>query len=115
MQRPDSEPRLTPKLKPAFEENDVGRVWHAIEHARDNERKPYFVSRGLLAAGGFACAAALALLAFFVTRPTDAPLALRDARPLPTSLGEVTASTQYRLDDGSEILLSPGSSVEVLR
>jgi transmembrane sensor len=111
-EREEQAPRLQPKLKPAFAERDIGRMWRALEDARAGERSASW-PRALGLLGGAVLAAALALVVLLPRG--EAPLALRDDRALPTALGAREVRTVYHLDDGSYIALDRGARVEVLR
>jgi transmembrane sensor len=111
-ERSERPPHVAPKLKPAFEERDINRMWRALEDVRGGERRSSW-PRAAALAGGALLACVLALL---VRGPRgDAPLALRDDRALPAALGAREARTVYELDDGSHIVLERGARAEVLR
>jgi transmembrane sensor len=103
-------PPLRTHLRDDLDEGQVKSMWERIDHTPARARRPWLLLS--------ATAAALLLLALGALRhwrePEARQLALLSGKP-PSVLSAAEAPTASRFDDGSQVSLTGGARLEVLR
>lgn len=108
--------RARDALESGVDERKVQALWRRIGARRatkPTERRPAMVRSLLVATAALVLLGALGAAGWSLTRGGAGPLRLADGSPMPSSLAATHAET-FRFDDGSELVLTAGSRVDLL-